>query len=138
MTEPFFTVGYGTRTIDEFIALLKEAGVTVVVDVRTVPRSRTNPQFKADTLPASLATDQLAHRHLAALGGLRSRQRTVAAEATRSGTTKAFTTMPTIRWAKRFARRSRSCGNSARTDVAPSCGRKRCGGDVTAGSSRII
>jgi uncharacterized protein (DUF488 family) len=81
MAEPFFTVGHGTRTIDEFIALLKEAGVTVVVDVRTVPRSRTNPQFNADTLPASLATDQIAHRHLATLGGLRSRQRTVAVEA---------------------------------------------------------
>jgi len=81
MAEPLFTVGHGTRTIDEFIALLKEAGVTVVVDVRTVPRSRANPQFNADTLPASLTTNQIAHRHLAALGGLRRRQRAIATEA---------------------------------------------------------
>jgi len=80
MAEPFFTIGHGTRTVDEFIALVRNAGVAVVVDVRTVPRSRTNPQFNADALPAPLAASQIAYQHLAALGGLRSRQRTVAVE----------------------------------------------------------
>src|SRR3974390_2286774 len=78
MAEPFFTIGHGTRTIEDFVALLQEAGVSLVVDVRTVPRSRTNPQFNADRLPASLEFHQIAYAHLAALGGLRSRQREIA------------------------------------------------------------
>jgi uncharacterized protein (DUF488 family) len=80
MAEPFFTIGHGTRTIEDFIALLQEARVAIVVDVRTVPRSRTNPQFNADLLPASLEAEQIAYQHLAALGGLRSRQRAIAPE----------------------------------------------------------
>ncbi len=80
MTEPFFTIGHGTRTIDEFIALLKEADASIVVDVRTVPRSRTNPQFNADRLPASLELHQIAYDHVSALGGLRSRQRNIPPE----------------------------------------------------------
>jgi uncharacterized protein (DUF488 family) len=80
MAQPFFTIGHGTRTIEDFIALLKPAGVSVVVDVRTVPRSRTNPQFNADRLPASLEADQIGYRHLAALGGLRAKQRAVSPE----------------------------------------------------------
>ena len=80
MPEPFFTIGHGTRPIEDFIALLKEASISVVVDVRTVPRSRTNPQFNADVLPASLEIDQIRYEHIAALGGLRSRQRAVRPE----------------------------------------------------------
>jgi uncharacterized protein (DUF488 family) len=78
MAEPFFTIGHGTRTIEDFIALLQEAGVSIVVDVRTVPRSRTNPQFNANRLPASLEFHQIAYAHLAALGGLRARQQEIA------------------------------------------------------------
>jgi len=51
--------------------LLTQVGVDFLVDVRSVPRSRTNPQFNADTLPASLAAAGIAYRHLSALGGLR-------------------------------------------------------------------
>jgi uncharacterized protein (DUF488 family) len=77
MAQPFFTIGHGTRTIEDFVALLKEARVSVVVDVRTMPRSRTNPQFNADQLPASLETHQIGYDHVAALGGLRAKQRTI-------------------------------------------------------------
>jgi len=80
MAHPFFTIGHGTRSIEEFTALLKEAAVTLVIDVRTVPRSRTNPQFNTDTLPDSLEADQMAYQHMAALGGLRGKQRTVPSE----------------------------------------------------------
>jgi uncharacterized protein (DUF488 family) len=80
MAHPFFTIGHGKRSIDEFTALLKEAAVTLVVDVRTVPRSRSNPQFNTDTLPASLEANQIAYEHIAALGGLRGKQRTVPSE----------------------------------------------------------
>ncbi len=66
-----FTIGHSTRTIAEFVALLEPAGVDLLIDVRSIPRSRTNPQFNADTLPGALAAAGIAYRHLAALGGLR-------------------------------------------------------------------
>jgi uncharacterized protein (DUF488 family) len=66
-----FTIGHSTRTADELIALLREAGVDLLVDVRTVPRSRFNPQFNTELLPATLAAAGIGYRHLAALGGLR-------------------------------------------------------------------
>ncbi len=74
MTGRFYTIGHSTRTIPEFTDLLREAGAQVVVDVRTVPRSRTNPQFNRETLPASLAEYQIGYEHIAELGGLRGRQ----------------------------------------------------------------
>src|SRR5437868_6111110 len=74
MAEPFFTIGHSTRAIDEFASLLKANGVVRVVDVRTVPRSRTNPQYNREALPASLAPHGLAYEHVAALGGLRGRK----------------------------------------------------------------
>ena len=74
MSNPFFAIGHSTRPIDEFVALLMTAEVKLVVDVRTVPRSRTNPQFNRDALPASLAAHGIAYEHFAALGGLRGKQ----------------------------------------------------------------
>ena len=64
-------------SVEEFIALLKDADINLLVDVRTVPRSRTNPQFNSDALPASLAAHGVAYEHVAALGGLRGKQRGV-------------------------------------------------------------
>jgi uncharacterized protein (DUF488 family) len=66
-----FTIGHSTRTIAEFVALLREVAVELIVDVRSIPRSRTNPQFNADVLPGSLAEAGMAYRHLRALGGRR-------------------------------------------------------------------
>jgi uncharacterized protein (DUF488 family) len=73
MGNPFFTIGHSTRPVTSFIELLKEAEVGLVVDVRTVPRSRTNPQYNADVLPRSLSGSQIGYEHIAALGGLRGR-----------------------------------------------------------------
>ena len=70
---PIYTVGHSTRTIEEFVALLRLGQVSRVVDVRTVPRSRTNPQFNLDHLPGALAAYQIGHCYIAELGGLRSR-----------------------------------------------------------------
>ena len=70
-----FTIGHSTRPIDEFIALLQQAAIELVVDVRAIPRSRTNPQFNTDVLRDSLAAAGIAYRHLAALGGRRHRPR---------------------------------------------------------------
>lgn len=78
MTYPFYTIGHATRPIDQFIALLQGAEVTVVVDVRTMPRSRANPQYDQSALPQSLAAFHIGYEHVVALGGLRSRDRDVA------------------------------------------------------------
>jgi uncharacterized protein (DUF488 family) len=75
VTPSFFTIGHSTRSLAELIGLLQDAGVQVLVDVRTVPRSRTNPQFNGETLPEELARFGIEYRHLAALGGLRRRRR---------------------------------------------------------------
>src|SRR6478672_2306766 len=65
------TVGHSARPLDEFIALLSAHGVTLLIDVRKMPRSRTNPQFNFDTLPDQLAKAGIKYRHLPELGGLR-------------------------------------------------------------------
>jgi uncharacterized protein (DUF488 family) len=65
------TIGHSTRTIEEFIALLQAHAVTRVVDVRTVPRSRHNPQFNREILPVSLQPAGIGYVHVAELGGLR-------------------------------------------------------------------
>ncbi|MGH8362731.1 MAG: DUF488 family protein, partial [Gammaproteobacteria bacterium] len=49
-----WTIGHSTRPLDELITLLREHGITRLVDVRTMPRSSHNPQFNTETLPASL------------------------------------------------------------------------------------
>jgi uncharacterized protein (DUF488 family) len=65
------TIGHSTRSIDEFVRLLRAHGVQRVVDVRTVPRSRHNPQFARDRLAPALHRRRIRYRHLAGLGGLR-------------------------------------------------------------------
>lgn len=80
MAHPFYTIGHGTRPIGEFVELLTDVGVTSLVDVRTVPRSRTNPQYNRDALPRSLEPFGIGYEHVAALGGLRSRVREAAPE----------------------------------------------------------
>ena len=74
MANPFFTIGHSTRQLGTFVALLKEADVRLVIDVRTIPRSRSNSQYSSDLLPASLSAFQIGYEHIAALGGLRGRQ----------------------------------------------------------------
>ena len=65
------TIGHSTRTIEEFIGLLQAHAVTLVVDVRTIPRSRHNPQFNKDSLPDSLKQANMGYVHIPGLGGLR-------------------------------------------------------------------
>ena len=80
MAEPFFTIGHSTRGVDELAALLLPNEVKRIVDVRTVPRSRTNPQYNRDTLPRALAAHGIGYEHVAALGGLRGRNPAIAPE----------------------------------------------------------
>jgi uncharacterized protein (DUF488 family) len=65
------SIGHSTRTLEEFILLLQTHGVTCVADVRTVPRSRHNPQFNKTSLPGSLKKVGLGYVHMPGLGGLR-------------------------------------------------------------------
>jgi len=65
------TIGHSTRSIESFIEMLRANGVKRVVDVRTIPRSRTNPQFNRETLKQSLAEAGIEYSHVAELGGLR-------------------------------------------------------------------
>jgi len=65
------TIGHSTRPIDEFVNLLAAHSVTQLVDVRTVPGSRHNPQFNADSLPASLGSAGIGYVHAPGLGGFR-------------------------------------------------------------------
>jgi uncharacterized protein (DUF488 family) len=74
MSNTFFTIGHSTRPIEEFVELLRASHVQLVADVRTVPRSRTNPQYNRDDLPATLAAFQIGYEHMPALGGLRGKQ----------------------------------------------------------------
>jgi uncharacterized protein (DUF488 family) len=66
-----YTIGHSTRTIEQFIELLKAHNIEELVDVRTIPRSRHNPQFGEEELAASLQKAGIAYKHIARLGGLR-------------------------------------------------------------------
>ena len=66
-----YTVGHSTRPIEVFIELLKSFEITHLVDVRTIPRSRRNPQFNKESLPEPLGAVSIAYTHIPGLGGLR-------------------------------------------------------------------
>jgi len=87
---PIHTIGHSTRTMPEFVDLLHLGAVDMVVDIRTVPRSRTNPQYNLDTLPDALAERQIGHVYLAELGGLRGKSKTVAPEVNGFWTNQSF------------------------------------------------
>jgi len=74
MAYPFFTIGHSTRSISEFVDLLMPQEIKLVVDVRTIPRSRTNPQYNSEEFAKAPAEFQINYEHIAALGGLRGRK----------------------------------------------------------------
>jgi uncharacterized protein (DUF488 family) len=74
MINPFFTIGHSTRPLETFVDLLHSADIRVVVDVRTAPRSRTNPQYNSDDLAQTLSGHRIGYEHIASLGGLRGRK----------------------------------------------------------------
>jgi uncharacterized protein (DUF488 family) len=66
-----YTVGHSTRSLAEFLAVLQSFRIELVCDIRTIPKSRRNPQFAGDSLRESLAESGIEYVHLKALGGLR-------------------------------------------------------------------
>jgi uncharacterized protein (DUF488 family) len=77
MAHRFFTIGHSTRSVGEFVDLLGPQEVKFVVDVRTIPRSRTNPQYNAVELAKALSEFEIGYEHIAELGGLRGKKRNV-------------------------------------------------------------
>jgi uncharacterized protein (DUF488 family) len=71
MTRCIYTIGHSTRTLEEFEALLERFDIQLLVDIRTLPRSRHVPHFNADNLARALAHKNIDYRHLKILGGLR-------------------------------------------------------------------
>lgn len=77
MRNVFFTLGHATRPIGGFLDLLRQVEILVVADVRSVPRSKTNPQFNRELLAGSLSAVGVEYQHIPELGGLRSKQKDV-------------------------------------------------------------
>ena len=87
---PVYTIGHSTRRIAEFVELLRQGRVELVIDIRSTPRSRTNPQFNLDTLPEALAAWQIGHTRIAELGGRRTKSKTVPPEVNGFWTNQSF------------------------------------------------
>ncbi len=70
-SKAIYSIGHSTRSIEEFIDLLKAYDIETVIDIRTIPRSRHCPQFNKEELKQSLKNAKIGYRHLKELGGLR-------------------------------------------------------------------
>ena len=77
---PIWTIGHSSHSIDAFVDLLEESGITLVVDIRSIPRSRANPQFNSDRLGADLGVRGVNYAMIPGLGGLRRKSKTVPPE----------------------------------------------------------
>lgn len=85
-----YTIGHSNRSLDVLIEMIRSARVDVVVDIRSFPRSRTNPQFNVDTLPEALAAHQIGYEHWTGLGGRRPVQKHVAPDTNRFWQNRSF------------------------------------------------
>ena len=74
-TNTLYSVGHSNRTIKLFIAILRAHGIQQVVDIRTIPKSRHNPQFNKESLPKSLKKAHIFYTHIKELGGLKHPQK---------------------------------------------------------------
>ena len=75
--QPVYTIGHSTRTLEEFVKLLQTAGIALLMDVRSIRRSRTNPGYNEDILPQSLSEFGIGYTPVPELGGRRARQKSV-------------------------------------------------------------
>jgi uncharacterized protein (DUF488 family) len=79
VAQRFFTIGHSTRSIDEFVNLLRPQEVKLVVDVRHIPRSLTNPQYNATPFAKALSELEIGYEHITELGGFRGERRSIPA-----------------------------------------------------------
>lgn len=85
-----FTIGHSTRPVSEFIEIIRTFGIKKVVDIRTIPKSRHNPQFNGDILRESLKTAKIRYLHLKGLGGLRHAEKNSPNKAWRNASFRGF------------------------------------------------
>lgn len=90
MPQRIYTIGHSKRSLDELLAVLASWKITRLVDIRTIPRSATNPQFNADTLPAALAGSGIEYTLSRDLGGRRPKSKTIAPEVNAGWQVQAF------------------------------------------------
>ncbi len=69
--EAIFTIGHSTREFGDFVKMLQGHAITLLVDIRTIPRSRHNPQFNKETIGKALGAQKIGYLHMEELGGLR-------------------------------------------------------------------
>lgn len=74
MAAHFATIGHSNRRLADFLDMLQQARIDLLIDVRSFPRSRSNPVYNADRLPDDLGRIQIGYRHCLALGGRRPKQ----------------------------------------------------------------
>ena len=128
--QPIFTIGHSTRSLEQFIDLLQAHEVTLVADVRTVPRSRHNPQFNRDTLPEALASAGIGYRHLASAGRPAPHQPRL--RRTRAGATHRSAALPTTCRLPNSLQAWTNCWAWRSSGESLSCAPRPCPGAVTA------
>jgi uncharacterized protein (DUF488 family) len=101
---PVHTIGHSTRTLEEFVELLRVGRVDLLVDIRSTPRSRTNPQYNLDTLPEALAAWQIRHVRIDELGGRRRKSTTIPTEVNAFWTNQSFHNYADYALSKEFHR----------------------------------
>lgn len=134
---PIYTIGHSTRTIPEFVTLLRAGGVQLVVDIRTVPRSRTNPKYNLDVLGAELEPYQIGHKRIAELGGLRKKSE-VEPEINGLWRNQSFHNYADYALTPPFRDGLATLLNDAAERPKRSCARRLYGGDAIAASWRTI
>ena len=143
----FYTIGHSTRSVTELVRLLRGVGADFIVDVRSIPRSRTNSQFNADTLPDTLAGERIGYRHVARLGGLRGRHKGQALSGNGFWQNASFRNYADYAATPDFGAGMAELYDIGRDHVCacvrvcvrvPSCAPRRFGGAVIAASSPII
>ena len=113
---PLWTIGHSTRAWEAFVAMLREAGIATLVDVRRFAGSRRNPQFSRDVMPAALADAGIAYLPMPAMGG---RRRPVPDSPNRAWRVEAFRAYADHLASAEYVQARRSLAE--RAAVAPTC-----------------
>jgi uncharacterized protein (DUF488 family) len=135
---PFFTIGHSNRSLDEFFELLRGADIGLVADIRRAPMSRANPQFNKDTLADALAAFDISYEHMAALGGLRGKSRSVPRDVNGFWTNESFHNFADYALSTQFHEGLEHLLAEGRQSRCATCVRRSCGGVATGASSPTI
>ena len=123
-----FTLGHSTLSIERFTAVLQAYGIERLVDIRTIPRSRHNPQFNDTALANSLTAQHLEYVHIKALGGLRHPRKDSPNTGWRNEAFRSYADFMQTGSSKLPSKRS---SRWAVKNALRSCAPKRCRGDAT-------